>query len=329
VYAEGTARKRAALLFDRQYLDPSLRRDSDIPEEMTFAFPALDAAVSRKEELVEIALRLLNGLDAVSPKELVEKLAIDAPELLMMAVGIVSAIGGDEKRRQRIGEEVVAGIIDATWRLFGRFDLPVVRLFSVPTFTSLVPAAASLGPKLAVSFMAGGDSVAFVAAMSMIPEVAEQHLSWDQIREFRDDSDALRKYRALKSWLQTAINAKTLSEAEDIIAQKLENYEWAIRKHGLRTVTGGLAAVLASDSLASIAAGAGIAALLHRPIWALISTGLIAGTKAALWVAERKIDLRDVKYGPNSEVALLYEARRLAERQSAGRASRLARHRGA
>jgi hypothetical protein len=268
--------------------------------ELTFSFPALDEALDERTEIMaDMFMCLYEGKPPT--REFWDKFLrkVDPEVNSCVARLILSAKQRDDRAFEQARDEFAGEFFESRWRLFSKFDLEVVNLFASHSVRD---------PRIRK-----GSSLAFQAALSQIPEVAEEELSWDQVCEFRKDSEAVRKYRALKMWLQSSVNAETLSEAEGIIALKLDEYEWAIKKHGLKTVTGALASIVSSDALVSITAGSGIAAIFHKPIWALISSGLIMGTKVGVWIAERRIDLHDIRYGPNSEVALIYEAKQLAE----------------
>jgi hypothetical protein len=153
-----------------------------------------------------------------------------------------------------------------------------------------------------------GQEVAYQAAIECIPTVAEEHLEWQQVCEFRRDREAWGKYRKLRLWLSDGLQAKSVDQAVDVISTKIADYEWAIRKHGLKTVTGVVSLLGNPKSLGKAAAGAGVAAALGGPIWAAVSAGLMLTSEIAVHLANRMIEVRDLKMGENSEIALLYEA---------------------
>jgi hypothetical protein len=282
----------------------------EVPKELTFGLPALDEALMQRLRLIIQSTSLGVPEEPITPDEAFYANVADKVDQEFAvffreyyARSIKRMCGEDWAAEDTKGSQLyAAGIMSAWWRVFSKFDL-----FVVPFFSSRI--AFDLG-------VPEGSSIAFQATLSQIPEVAEEALSWDQILEFRKDPESVRKYRAFKIWLQSSVNARTVSEAEEIIAQKLEDYEWAIKKHGLNTITGAMTTVLSSDTLVSVAAGTGIAALLDKPVWAIIASGLIAGTKIGVWLTERRIDLTDVKRGPNSEVALIYDAKQLISASS-------------
>jgi len=155
-----------------------------------------------------------------------------------------------------------------------------------------------------------GSELAYSALLNNLPLVQESGISWDQVLEFRKDKDAVWKYRSLRLWFRDGLQAKSIQEANDIIEDKIAKYEFAIRKHGLRTITGSLSSIIDSKYVAGLAMGSGVAALIGGPIWSLIAGGSLAIGKIAVEIADRLIDLSDIKRGLNSEIAIVYEAKR-------------------
>ena len=155
-----------------------------------------------------------------------------------------------------------------------------------------------------------GKNVSYTAAVNNLAVVSEEDVTWQQIVEFRSDPEALRKYRALRLWLKVAANSDSVQHATDVIASKLDDYEWAIRKHGLKSTVGFVSHLVDLKTVVPAAAGAVAGAALSGPLWAAISAGLILSGKACAWAAERLVDLRDVKRGQHSEIAVLYDAKK-------------------
>jgi len=153
-----------------------------------------------------------------------------------------------------------------------------------------------------------GVQIAYDAALNNLPVVDPARVTWDEIVEFRNDPDAKRKYRDLKLWLHHALQAESIQHATDLIAQRIDDYAWAIRKHGLQTRIGALTQIFDYKQGATTAVVSGAAALLAGPVAAAIAGGFMVGAQAAAWLAERRLDLRDAIRGPNREVAILYDA---------------------
>ena len=161
-----------------------------------------------------------------------------------------------------------------------------------------------------------GNTLAYQAALENLPEIIEDHVSWEQILEFRSDDEAIRKYRELRLWLEYSLSAQSVEHARDLIAHRIEDYEWAIRKHGLKTATGALSSIFSWEGIISVGAGVGIGAALGGPVWSALTGALLTVGKASVWVAERMIERQDIQRGPDSAVALICDAKRLVQREN-------------
>lgn len=153
-----------------------------------------------------------------------------------------------------------------------------------------------------------GDVLVYQAVLDYVPLVDDKRIAREQILEFRKDKRARDQYRKLRAWLADALKGRTLDEALNLIGQKLDDYEWAIEKHGLETKIGALKSVIDSNYLAKLAAGAGVAGIFGGPVWAALAGGSLILSKMSLYIAERKLDLEDIKR--KSEVALIHEIRK-------------------
>lgn len=160
-----------------------------------------------------------------------------------------------------------------------------------------------------LDYPSGQDAV-YQAGITNIAEIVESETSWEQILEFRKDAEALSLYRSFRLWVSDGAKAKSIRHAQDLIGQRIAHREWALRKHGLKTVTGSLSSILSWDGLTAAAGAAGLTAFLASPTWAAISAGLVIVGKSAVWLAERRIELEDVERYKHPEVAIICEARR-------------------
>jgi hypothetical protein len=160
-----------------------------------------------------------------------------------------------------------------------------------------------------------GNALAYQAALENLPEIVEDHVSWEQVLEFRSDEEAIRKYRELRLWLEYSLSAQSVEHARDLITHRIEDYEWAIRKHGLKTATGALSSIFCWKGLISVGAGVGIGAALGGPVWSALTGALFTVGRASVWVAERMIEMQDIKRGSDSAVALICDAKRLVRRE--------------
>ncbi len=158
-----------------------------------------------------------------------------------------------------------------------------------------------------------GDEIALLATIENLGVIDEARLTWDQVQEIRSDAQAKLKLRKLKNWLNQAYDGKTISEVSDAIAIRLEDYKWAIRKHGIYTVTGTISELLDPKLLSATAATATGLTLAGDPFWAaLASAGIMVG-KVAISVTSKLVDLSDRKRGQDSEVAFVHQLAKLTK----------------
>lgn len=165
-----------------------------------------------------------------------------------------------------------------------------------------------------VNYIPKGNEIGYSAALHNLPLVVEDIMPWDQIFEFRKDKETLQKYRRLRLWLSDSLNAESTSEAEDKIALMINDYQWAIKKHGLQTRIGLLKQLTTSSNLQKIIVGGGVSAILISPIFAALFSGVMIGAEITAYIAERKVESADIERGENSEIALLYDISKRVEK---------------
>jgi hypothetical protein len=152
-----------------------------------------------------------------------------------------------------------------------------------------------------------GEAIAYEGALSNIPIVSVSAAPWEQILDFRSDPEAVRKYRDLRLWLRAGLKADSIQHASDLIGQKIDDYRWSIKRHGLQTSLGALKTVFDwRDSKLTLTA-MGLGAATGGPVWAAMAGGLSIAIQVGAWLTERRLDEKDVGRGLNREVAILYD----------------------
>ncbi|MBN1505661.1 MAG: hypothetical protein JW955_02380 [Sedimentisphaerales bacterium] len=146
------------------------------------------------------------------------------------------------------------------------------------------------------------------SVLSNLAIVDEESLSWDQVIEFRNDEDAKRKYRRFLHWLDKDMEGRSQHFIEDEIAQKLEDYGWAIKKHGVKTILGTIEEVLDGKYVLTVSG----LAVTGGPMAALVGGLLVAG-RVAVKLLHTRLDYDDVEKGANSEISWVYEAKGLTK----------------
>ncbi len=155
-----------------------------------------------------------------------------------------------------------------------------------------------------------GRSEVLTAAISNVALVNERDLSWEQIIEFRKDAEARVKYRRFARWVDAELRSKSPKEVEDLIATRLNDYEWALRKHGLKTLIGNLSCLLDPKFLGGTSATVTAAAVAGGGIWAALAGTSLAIGKVALTFGTAAIDSLDQRRQENYEVAYVHEVKK-------------------
>ena len=152
-----------------------------------------------------------------------------------------------------------------------------------------------------------GRTLAYHAIFKNLEIVSEDGLEWKQVLQFRKDKEAKRKYRAFRLWLPEILNTQSAAEASDLVAKKLDDYQWALKKHGIKTLAGTVSEILDSQILSSVLLSSGIAGIIGGPAWAAIVGGALFVGKVGISLSERLLELDDIKHGDFASIALIQE----------------------
>jgi len=141
--------------------------------------------------------------------------------------------------------------------------------------------------------------------LDQIPTPADSKLTWDKVIEFRKDKDAVQKLNRLRLWFTRDLAKKSEAEIRATIEEKLDNYQYALRKHGIETILEG------ATSLISFIAEKDVLELLtSSPLAAAIGgVALAAGTIA--WIGSKLIERSELK---RKEAAYIYDVQKLVTR---------------
>lgn len=158
-----------------------------------------------------------------------------------------------------------------------------------------------------------GKQEAYQGVLNNIPVAIEQELTWAQIFEFRSDKESRRSYRDLHLWLEAGLKTESERQATDVVAQKLEDYTGAIKKHGIRTRLEAISSFISLSAVVPPAAGVAATALNLEPTIGAVAGGVLALVGAGAWVGKRLLDLEDLKRGEHREVAYIYRMQTLVK----------------
>jgi hypothetical protein len=258
-----------------------------VPSELVFGFADADRLYARQ------LLRHLDSAPHLRIAKRQERLTVNDPIVKLLA-----------ELARALDDHAILSPVDriactALTEAYAKFGIDVI-----PIFPDQHAFSASFG---------SGPALAFQAALLNLPVVVEHALPWAQVLAFRADKEATRKYRDLRLWLRSGVSASTLSEAVDLIAQKVDDYTWAIRKHGLETRLGSFSSVLNWQSAGSAVVAASAAGAAGGPLWAALGGGLVLFSEISAYVVKRNLLARSISRGPHREVALLYDAQKRVE----------------
>jgi hypothetical protein len=154
-----------------------------------------------------------------------------------------------------------------------------------------------------------GKAIAYQAVLANLPVVNEDSLDWEQILQFRRDKESVSKYRDLRLWLHHSLNAESVQHATDLISKKINDYRWAIEKHGMQTISKGLTQIYDWKDVAKAGAASKVVGMLGGgPIASVLVAAITVAPKIVAWVIDRRVTLKDVERGENREIAIIYEA---------------------
>lgn len=147
-------------------------------------------------------------------------------------------------------------------------------------------------------------------ALTNLQIVDEEKLSWDQVLEFRKDPDAVAYYRRITRFIDGSIVGRSQAELEDVLSDRLENYEWSIKKHGIRAKLGSISATLDPKFLSATSLVAGSAAIAGGAVWGALAGLTIALGKAAVSFGTARIEGQDELRASNFEIAYVHEVKK-------------------
>jgi hypothetical protein len=155
----------------------------------------------------------------------------------------------------------------------------------------------------------------YQAAIDNLNVADESRLTWRQVLDFREDKDALVKYRNLRLWLRNGLAASSLAEASDKIAQTVDDYAWAVKKHGLETRIGLLSELLDHRTAMIAAGGTAVGAATGHELIAALTSGLAIAAKITVSLARRAIEGQSLWREHTAKgAAVIYDARQLEGR---------------
>jgi len=215
---------------------------------------------------------------------------------------IVAMIGPEDKKLEMLRAQSDLGLASA----FRRISMS----FAAEHKTPLIPVFDFI--KQRNKMYKEGNREVIIAVLNGLEIADEKQLTWEQVIEFRKDKDNQKKYKRLLHWLDKEMAGKSQRFIEDEIAMKLDDYESALKKYGIRTILGTIEESLDGKYLLGASSISSAMTLAGHPLLGiLLSCGLVVG-KIGIKLIEIKLGFDDIERGPNAEISWVYEVKELA-----------------
>jgi len=143
--------------------------------------------------------------------------------------------------------------------------------------------------------------------------VDEENITWEQVLEFRNDIEIQKRYKRFLHWLDNEMVGKSQSFIEDELSIRLEDYEHALKKHGIKTILGTVEEALDGKYLLGVSGTIGSFTLAGYPnLGLLLGAGLILG-KVLVKLGQTSLDIDDIERGRDSEISWVYEMKKISK----------------
>jgi len=133
-------------------------------------------------------------------------------------------------------------------------------------------------------------------SINYIPAIVEDKLSWEQVLDLRRDKVSKDKLKRLKYWINLELKDKSREEIISTLDKMIDDYEFALKKHGVLTTIGGFTSILSSSSTVIEAITKDFSGILSASF--VVTAGIVTFTTAQI------IDFLQAKRDP---VAFIYD----------------------
>lgn len=137
---------------------------------------------------------------------------------------------------------------------------------------------------------------AYEGCLSNMPVIVEESLEWDKVLAMREDAESIKKIHRFRRWVDLELEGKSPNEIVDILGKAMDDYQYALKKHGVMTAIGGITTILSAYST--------IIEAFSGDFSAQISAGLAISGGLITYTATQLSEYFEKKREP---VALIYE----------------------
>ena len=134
----------------------------------------------------------------------------------------------------------------------------------------------------------------YEVCLSNMPVIVEERLKWNQVIEIRKDAKSIDKIRRFRRWVE--LDGKSRNEIIESLEKAIDDYKYALRKHGIMTAIGGLTTILSTSST--------VVEAFSGDFPAQVAAGLAISGGLITYTATQLSDYFEKKREP---IALIYE----------------------
>jgi len=258
-----------------------------------------DRIWSTSNDVVPETIRCWGG----SPAELDGRGLAVAFNIKTKRAPIAAMCGPEEKKLQLMKA--------STDRGFGLMLREVARSFSAEHSVAVIPVYDLVTDRTSAYHVGKQEMV--VSMLSNLEIADERNLMWEQVLEFRADKENRQKYKRFLHWLDKEMVGKSQDFVEGEISTRLEDYEQALKKHGIKTVVGIIEELLDGKYLCEAFGIATNFTLAGHPVLGVLAGSLLVGGRVTVKLVKTKLDFNDVVRGANAEISWVYEAKKLSK----------------
>lgn len=125
------------------------------------------------------------------------------------------------------------------------------------------------------------------ATIKNVAMIIEDSLTWDQVKQIRQDKSSIAKLKRFKQWAAKNLTGSTNEEIREYLDNTIEEYEYALKSHGVMTALGGFTTILSSAST--------VVAALEGTNTGYVAAGAAVSASAISFSVQRLYDLMTIK----------------------------------
>lgn len=140
---------------------------------------------------------------------------------------------------------------------------------------------------------------ALEVSINYIPTILEDQLTWEQVLNLRRDKVSKNKLKRLKYWINLELKDKSRDEIVSLLDKMIDDYKFALTKHGILTTIGGFSSILTSSST--------VIEAITEDFSGVLSAGFVITAGIITFTTSQIIDLMQTKREP---IAFIYDVLR-------------------